>query len=122
MTISKRALARQRRKKHVRKHISGSASQPRLCVFRSAKHIYAQIIDDVSGKTLAASSSLTPACLSEIQKDDDKKAVAKKVGLHLGSIAKDAGLSAVTFERNGYRDHGRDAAMADGARESGLGF
>ena len=122
MTTSKRTLARYRRKKHVRKHISGSAERPRLCVFRSSKHIYAQIIDDVSGQTLVSSSSLTAACLAEIKNEDDKKAIAKKVGLHLGGLAKEAGLSTVTFDRNGFPYHGRVAALADGARESGLVF
>jgi len=120
MGTSKRELGRIRRKKKVRKKLSGNATRPRLTVYRSNKHIYAQIIDDDTGRTLASSSSLAAACRVEIKKDDNKKATAKKIGLHLAQQAQAAGVTAVAFDRNGFKYHGRLASLADGAREGGL--
>jgi large subunit ribosomal protein L18 len=120
MATSQRTLGRLRRKKKVRKTLSGSALRPRLCVYRSNKHIYAQIIDDDTGRTLASSSSLTVACRAEIEKDETKKTTAKKIGLHLAQQAQAAGVSKVSFDRNGFKYHGRLASLADGAREGGL--
>ena len=108
-----------RRKRGVRKDIFGSPSRPRLTVTRSCKNIYAQIIDDTSGKTLCMAST--------IEKDGKVEAgsncaAAKAIGERLASKAKSAGIEAVVFDRNGYKFHGRVKALADGAREGGLKF
>ncbi|OAG27226.1 50S ribosomal protein L18 [Thermodesulfatator autotrophicus] len=122
---SKKVLARLRRKRRVRKKIFGTPERPRLSVFRSCKHIYAQIIDDVHGKTLVAASSLTPAIrekVLEAKKEGGKTAVAKVVGEFLGQRAVEAGIKKVVFDRGGYKYHGRVKALADGARAGGLEF
>jgi large subunit ribosomal protein L18 len=113
---------RLRRRMHVRTHIVGTAERPRLTVFRSSKHIYAQLIDDVSGRTLAAAGSAG-------KKEDKAKAgyggnvkAAKSVGEQLAAKAKAAGITQVAFDRGHYRYHGRVKALADGAREGGLKF
>jgi large subunit ribosomal protein L18 len=108
---------RVRRHLRVRKKVSGSASRPRLVVNRSARHMFAQIVDDSVGRTLAAASTLDPAIRAA---EGDKKAKARRVGELLAQRAKDAGIEAVVLDRGGYRYHGRIAALADGARESGL--
>ncbi len=101
----------------VRKKIEGTPNRPRLSVFRSAKHIYVQAIDDASGKTLASASS------AEKGFDTGKKAEsAFKVGQKVGQRLKEKGVSSVIFDRNGFRYHGRVAQLAAGARESGLEF
>ncbi len=109
--------ARIRRHRRVRKHVSGTAERPRLAVFRSNKHIYAQVIDDVSGVTLASAStaeaSLRDGATGNVS-------AATEVGKLIGQRAKDAGVSAVVFDRGGNRYHGRVAAVADAAREAGL--
>lgn len=105
----------------MRKKVAGTAARPRLAVFRSARHIYAQLIDDAGATTLAAASSLD----SEIRgnKDlGDKTAVGKAVGKLLAERARQAGIEAAIFDRGGYKYHGRVAALADGAREIGLRF
>ena len=107
---------RTRRHARVREKIRGSAGRPRLAVFRSITHIYAQLIDDVAGRTLVAASALD----AEATKDGNKQDVAKNVGALLGKRAKEAGISAVIFDRGGYRYHGRVAQVAAGAREAGL--
>jgi len=109
---------RLRRHKRVRSKISGTADRPRLNVFRSANHIYAQLIDDVAGKTLA-SASTTEKAFSEY---GGNVAAAKKVGMAIAEKGKAAGVSEVVFDRSGYVYHGRIAALADGAREGGLKF
>jgi large subunit ribosomal protein L18 len=110
--------ARERRHKRVRKGISGTAARPRLAVFRSNRGIEAQLIDDLSGKTLAAASSL------HLKKSfkGDKKAQAAEVGKTLAEAAKEAGVETVVFDRGGYLYHGRVKALADAAREGGLSF
>jgi large subunit ribosomal protein L18 len=115
-----RRLGRLRRKKYVRKRITGSPVRPRLTVFRSAKHIYAQIIDDESGVTLVSASSLMPEIRDQVT--GGNKDGARAVGKLLGERALAKGLSDVVFDRNGFRYHGRVAALADGAREAGLNF
>jgi large subunit ribosomal protein L18 len=110
---------RVKRKLSVRKRISGDDARPRLTVFRSAKHIYAQLIDDTRGVTIAQASSLDPA-LRDAIKDKPKADIAKEVGKTVASRAKEKGIAAVVFDRNGFRYHGRIAAVADGAREGGL--
>lgn len=112
---------RLRRAKAVRKRIEGSAARPRLTVYRSAKHIYAQLIDDISGVTLASASTMSKEGREELA--GLKKAErAEKVGQRLASAAKDKGIEAVVFDRNGWPFHGRIAALAKGAREGGLKF
>ncbi len=112
-----------RLRKHVRvrKKISGTAQTPRLSVFRSSKHIYAQIIDDVSSTTLVAASSLDEALKGKLDYTGNKQA-AKEVGKLLGTKAIDKGIKQVVFDRGGYLYHGRVKELADGAREAGLEF
>jgi len=106
------------RHERVRKDISGTPNMPRLCVYRSSKNIYAQIIDDVNGKTLAAASSLDKA----FEGYGGNKEAAKKVGAMIAEAAKKAGIEEVAFDRGGYIYHGRVKELADGAREAGLKF
>lgn len=115
---SVKLAARMRRKKSIRKKIRGTPERPRVAVFRSARHIYAQVVDDTSGRTLAAASTLSPELRD--QSFDDKKAAAEAVGKLLADKAKAASISAVVFDRGGYLYHGRVAALADGARAGGL--
>jgi large subunit ribosomal protein L18 len=110
---------RVKRKLGIRKRIAGDAARPRLTVFRSATHIYAQLIDDNAGKTLAAASTLDKSIRDGL-KGKKKADAAKEVGKAIAERAKKAGIAAVVFDRNGYRYHGRIAAVADGAREGGL--
>ncbi|WP_022854362.1 50S ribosomal protein L18 [Thermodesulfatator atlanticus] len=122
---SKKVLARLRRKRRVRKKIFGTPERPRLSVFRSSKHIYAQIIDDVHGRTLVAASSLSPQIKEKVlsaKKEGGKTAVAKVVGELIGQRAIEAGIKKVVFDRGGYKYHGRVKALADGARAAGLEF
>jgi large subunit ribosomal protein L18 len=112
-----RAAWRKRRHVRVRKKVTGNAARPRLVVNRSARHIFAQIVDDGAGHTLASASTLEPSIRDAA---GDKKARAHQVGQLLASRAKEAGIAAVVFDRGGYAYHGRVAALADGAREGGL--
>jgi large subunit ribosomal protein L18 len=105
--------ARERRHHRVRKKVRGEAERPRLAVFRSNRHIYAQLIDDRSARTLAAASD------AEVSGGDPTER-AKAVGSLLATRAKDAGIATVVFDRGGFRYHGRVAALAEGAREGGL--
>ena len=117
----KRYESRMARHKRVRKNVSGTPERPRLAVFRSGKHLYAQIVDDVSGRSLAAVSTLTKGVRDELK--GKKKAEASVViGKKIGEIAKEKGISRVTFDRGGFLYHGRVKAFADGAREAGLEF
>jgi len=109
--------ARIRRKAHIRKTVSGTSTRPRLSVYRSSKHIYAQLIDDVSGNTMMSVSSQLAGISGE-----GKVGVAKAVGVLLGIKGIAAGVEAVCFDRNGFLYHGRVKALADGAREAGLVF
>ena len=113
---AKRA-ARLRRHRRVRRRVAGTAERPRLAVFRSNRHIYAQLIDDRAGRTLAAAGSLAVG-----DGEGDKKAAARRVGAELAQRAKAAGITAVVFDRGGYQYHGRVKALADAAREGGLDF
>jgi large subunit ribosomal protein L18 len=112
---------RDRRHERVRKLVRGSAQRPRLSVYRSNRHLFVQIIDDETGVTLVSASSLkvAPAPVEGLK---GKVATAKAVGLALAQRAGDKGISAVVFDRGGYRYHGRIAALAAGAREGGLKF
>lgn len=112
-------IARSKRKMRIRKKVSGTTERPRLSVFRSAKHIYAQVIDDSSGSTLVAVSTLT----KDVGSDDKIKVdLAKAVGAAVATACKDKGIARVVFDRNGYLYHGRIKALADAAREAGLDF
>jgi large subunit ribosomal protein L18 len=111
-----------RRRKRVRKRIFGTPERPRLCVYKSLRHIYAQLVDDGGRRTLTGVSSLTPELRSEIKTEDNKSAVSKKVGLLLAQRAKQAGVTSVVFDRNRYPYHGRIKSLAEGVREGGLGF
>ena len=113
-----RAEARAKRQRRVGAKISGTPECPRLNVFRSAKHIYAQIIDDVNGVTLAAASSLN----KDFEGNGSNKDAARKVGQMIAKNAAAKGVSEVVFDRAGYLYHGRIQELADGAREGGLKF
>jgi large subunit ribosomal protein L18 len=111
----------ERRKFHTRKTLSGSAERPRLSVFRSDKHISAQVIDDLAGKTLVSASSVQKDVRGELANGGNIKA-AKLVGKAIAERAKAAGISKVAFDRGGRMYHGRVKALADAAREGGLSF
>ncbi len=120
-SLNLRTQARLKRKKRIRKTIVGTQQRPRLCVFRSAKHIYAQVIDDTQGQTLASASSLEKA----VQASSDiknKKNAANLVGKLVAERALDKGIKQIVFDRNGFLYHGRVKAVSDGARETGLEF
>ncbi len=117
-----KTLARLRRKKRIRKKVHGTPERPRLVVFRSAKHIYAQLVDDVNQKTLTGVSTVTPTLREELQGVSGKTEKAKIVGKAIAEKAKELGVTRVVFDRGGYRYHGRVKAVADGAREGGLEF
>jgi large subunit ribosomal protein L18 len=108
---------RARRHRRVRKKVKGTAQRPRLAVFRSSRHIYAQVIDDVAGRTLAAASTAEPSLRDGATGNID---AAKKVGALVAERAKSAGVGAVVFDRGGFLYHGRVAAVADAARDAGL--
>ncbi|KUG28672.1 50S ribosomal protein L18 [Desulfolutivibrio sp.] len=112
--------ARKRRTVRIRKKISGVPERPRLVVYRSNRHIYAQVVDDIAGQTLASASTLALCKDGEALKLD--KASATRVGREVAQKAKERGIEAVVFDRNGYLYHGRIKALADGAREGGLKF
>ena len=111
----KKNIDRLKRKKRIRSRVLGTAARPRLTVYRSHKAVYAQVIDDAAGKTLASSSTMDVKAKATVEG-------AKKVGEALAKKAKDAGIKAVVFDRNAYKYHGAVKALADGAREGGLQF
>ena len=121
--ISKKSSNAQRIKRHlrVRKNISGTPNRPRLNVYRSLSNIYAQVIDDVAGKTLVSASSLDKEIKEKVSYGGNKEA-AKEVGLLVAKRALEAGIKAVVFDRGGYVYHGRVSELAEGAREGGLEF
>ena len=116
-----RRIARLKRKSRVRRKIIGAPGRPRLCVFRSARHIYAQIIEDASGKTLVAASTLSEGVLEGNVYPGNVEA-AKAVGKAIAKKALDQDIKEVVFDRNGFLYHGRVKALADSAREAGLVF
>jgi large subunit ribosomal protein L18 len=117
MSVKTRTELRQARHDRIRKRVRGTAERPRLAVYRSLKHISAQIIDDTTGQTLAAASSVE----KDLAKSGNKEG-AKTVGTKLAERAKEKGVTAVVFDRGGFQYHGRVASLADGAREAGLEF
>ena len=120
-TATKKSVSRTRRKRSIRKKISGTAERPRLSIFRSNKHIYAQVIDDVSGKTLASVSTESATVKGEIS-DKKKTEAAQVVGQKIAEQCKSLSIETVVFDRNGFIYHGRVKAVAEGAREGGLKF
>ena len=116
--MNKSLTGRARRKKRIRKKVHGAAERPRLTVFRSAKHIYAQVVDDSAGATLAHISSLSKT----VDAGANKVEAAKAVGEAIAKACADKGIDTVVFDRNGFRYHGRVRALADAAREAGLKF
>jgi large subunit ribosomal protein L18 len=121
MAIKRADIGRRRRQERVRKKVLGTDARPRICVFRSNKHIYAQVISDNQGKTLASVSTLSEA-LAEAAKQTKGVETAKQVGLALAKACKEKNITKVVFDRNGFLYHGRVKAIADGAREGGLEF
>ncbi len=113
---SSKTVNRLKKKIRIRKVVQGSAERPRLCVYRSAKHIYAQIIDDAAHKTILTVSSLT------LDKKSAGKEVAKEIGKKVAEEATKKGIKQVVFDRNGFIYHGRVQSLAEGAREGGLNF
>jgi large subunit ribosomal protein L18 len=117
--VASRGAARRKRHERIRLRMEGTASRPRLAVFRSLNHIYAQIIDDASGRTLAAASTVEKELRGSKQTKTDE---AKVVGRLVAERAKAAGVERVVFDRAGFRYHGRIRSLADAAREAGLEF
>ncbi|AKJ03118.1 MULTISPECIES: 50S ribosomal protein L18 [Archangium] len=118
--MSKKLDPRLKRKDRIRRKLSGTTERPRLSVYKSLKHIYAQVVDDTTGRTLAFASSLSKELKGNTE--GDKKAEAKRVGALIAQKCKAANVDAVVFDRNGFPYHGRIAAVADAAREGGLKF
>lgn len=123
--MAMRLVGRDRRKVRIRKKVSGTTERPRLTVFRSAKHIYAQVIDDESGRTLAHVSTLSKDVRdanAQAEKKPKKTAQAKQVGALIAKMCLSKDVKYVVFDRNGYKYHGRVSALAAAAREAGLKF
>jgi large subunit ribosomal protein L18 len=114
-------VGRERRKLRIRRKISGSPERPRLTVFRSSKHIYAQVVDDQAGSTIAHASTLTREVRAAVE-EATKSDAAKQVGAAIAKLLLSKGIDKVVFDRNGYLYHGRIRALADAAREAGLKF
>ena len=112
---------REKRKARIRKKVSGTPDRPRLTVYKSLNHVYAQVVDDSTGRTLAAASTVSKALRGEV-KEDSKTDAAKKVGAAVARAALEKGVTRVVFDRNGFDYHGRIAAVAQAAREAGLQF
>src|SRR4029079_16476000 len=119
--MAMKITGRERRRLRIRSKISGTSERPRLSVFRSARHIYVQVIDDVGGRTLATASTLSPDLKSTLD-NDSKTDAAKKVGALIARICLEKQVDKVVYDRNGYLYHGRVKALADAAREAGLEF
>lgn len=119
---NQRETARRRRQERVRKKVRGSDTLPRVCVYRSLKHIYAQLISDEKGVTLASVSTLSPTFKSGKVKSAKSVGAAKQVGQALAQACKEKNISRVVFDRNGFMYHGRVKALADALREGGIKF
>jgi len=119
--MAMRIVGRDRRKLRIRRKLSGTAGQPRLTVFRSSRHIYAQVIDDASGRTLAHASTLSKDLKGSLD-EGNKTEAAKKVGALVAKICLSKNIERVVFDRNGYLYHGRISALAKAARQGGLKF
>ncbi|MBS3757323.1 MAG: 50S ribosomal protein L18 [Desulfobacterales bacterium] len=116
-----RKALRLKRKKRIRMKLTGTPERPRFCVFRSSKHIYAQIIDDTRGVTLVSASTMEPD-IRKGEKFESKVAAANFIGKRIGERASEKGIRAVVFDRGGFMYHGRVRAVSEGAREAGLDF
>jgi large subunit ribosomal protein L18 len=119
--MAMQVVGRERRKLRIRRQISGTPERPRLSVFRSARHIYAQVVNDVDGKTLAHASTLSRDVRNDVG-ESNKVDAAKKVGSAIAKLLLAKGIEKVVFDRSGYLYHGRVQALADAAREAGLKF
>ncbi|SRR6056297_3304607 len=119
---TKRILGRERRKKQIRKKIYGTPEKPRLSIFRSLNHIYAQLIDDLNNKSILTVSDLSKEVRAEQEEKTTKTDVSKLVGKVVGKKALENDITTVVFDRGGYRYHGRVKALAESAREAGLKF
>jgi large subunit ribosomal protein L18 len=119
--MAMRIVGRERRKLRIRRKINGTPARPRLTVFRSSKHIYAQVVDDMAGKTVAHASTLSRDVRTEVS-EATKSDAAKKVGAAIAKLLLSQGIDKIVFDRNGYLYHGRVRALADAAREAGLKF
>ena len=113
---------RMRRKASIRKRVSGTTSRPRLTIYRSLKHVYAQIVDDTQGRTIISTSSLSKELREQAKSAKSEIEVCKLVGIAMAKKALEKNIQEVLFDRNGYLYHGRVRAVADGAREGGLKF
>jgi large subunit ribosomal protein L18 len=122
MKTPKKIISQLRRKRSIRKKVCGAAARPRLCVFRSAKHIYSQIINDETGQTLVSVSTLTAELSADLKEGTGNTKASKKVGALLAQRAIAKGVKQVVFDRNGFLYHGRIKALAEAAREGGLEF
>ncbi len=121
MLHNQREIGRRRRQERVRKKVWGTDAQPRVCIYRSLKHIYAQVISDESGATLGSVSTLSPGLKGKLKKTKGREA-AKQVGQALALLCKEKQITRVIFDRNGFLFHGRVKALAEAAREGGLKF
>ena len=122
MITKNRSENRKRLKRHIRKRLAGTTGRPRLTVYRSLRHVYAQIVDDSTGKTLVSVSDLTKGLRESFQGAKGQLAVSKQVGVLAAKAALEKSITTVVFDRNGYLYHGVVKALADGAREGGLKF
>ncbi len=122
MTVKTKEDIRTRIRARIRRRLTGTTARPRLAVFRSQAHIYAQVIDDDAGKTLCAASTLDKDLKTEKAKKGANVAAAKAVGALIATRAREKGIEAVVFDRGGFQYHGRIKALADAAREAGLKF
>lgn len=122
MSQQKNIKRRVRRKHSIRSRVKGTPDRPRLTVFRSNQHIYAQVIDDVGSTSLAAASTLTKDIKGDVDKCENKRDAAALVGKAIAEVCKARGIEKVVFDRNGYKYHGRVSALAEAAREAGLQF
>ncbi len=122
MITKKKAQHHRRLKRHIRKRVSGTPDRPRMTVYRSLRHIYAQIVDDTSGRTLVAVSDLSKGFKEELKELNGRTAIGRRVGELAASMALERNIKKVVFDRSGYLYHGLVKAMADGAREGGLEF
>ena len=119
--MARQLTPRQKRKARIRKKVFGTADRPRLSVYRSLNHIYVQVVDDASGRTLAAASTASKALKADLA-EESKTGAAKKVGAAIAKAVMGKGVTRVVFDRNGFDYHGRVAAVAEAAREAGLQF
>jgi large subunit ribosomal protein L18 len=119
--MAMRIVGRERRKLRIRRKISGTSERPRMSVFRSARHIYAQVVDDAAGETLAHASTLSRDVRGDLS-ESNKLDAAKKVGKTIARLLLAKGIDKVVFDRSGYLYHGRVRALADAAREAGIKF